>query len=80
MTCRTLIEFLDAYVDRSLPGEQFATFEEHLRVCRHCREYLDSYRKTIRLGQMAYARFDDEVAGDVPEGLVLAIVAARGRA
>ena len=80
MTCRELIDFLDAYVDRSLPADQFVAFEQHLSVCRHCREYLDSYRKTIRLGQVALATLDRDVPDDVPEGLVTAILASREKA
>ncbi len=46
-------------------------------MCRPCRTYLDSYRKTIELGQVAFTDLDAAVPDDVPDELVNGILAAR---
>lgn len=73
MSCRDIIEFLMDYENRELPIAQRLLFEIHLRLCPQCRDYLDSYRKTVRLGQAAAA--EDEPT--MPEDLVRAILASR---
>jgi len=79
ITCRELIDFLDRYVDGVLPAPVAASFEDHLKVCPQCVDYLHSYRETIRLAGEAWC--DDEVAfEDVPPALIDAILAVRGRA
>lgn len=50
MTCRELIEALDDYLDRALPGEVLAGLDRHLQECEACRAYLATYRKTRELG------------------------------
>jgi len=51
LTCRSFIEFLDAYLDGSLAADRRATFEEHLALCSHCRAYLNEYRATVALAR-----------------------------
>jgi len=46
MNCREVIERLLDYVESTAPREEF---EHHLACCRSCRNYLDSYVKTIQL-------------------------------
>jgi anti-sigma factor RsiW len=79
MTCRELIDFLMAYLDGELPAERRAVFDEHLEVCAACQRYLESYQQSIALGRAACDADapDAPVAGDVPEELVQAILAAR---
>lgn len=73
LTCRELTEFLDDYLAGALAADRRAVFERHLAVCPDCRNYLASYRTTVRLVKAA-----GEVAMQgVPEGLVKAVVAAR---
>lgn len=80
MTCRELIDFLMAYLDRELPAETRDEFERHLSVCPSCRAYLDSYRRTTALAREAMcAGGDQPVPASVPRGLVGAILAARAR-
>jgi anti-sigma factor RsiW len=76
MTCRELAEFLIDYVSGDLPESTRGVFEAHLAVCRDCRNYLDSYRKTIALSKTALAEPTADVAA-MPEGLVRAILAAQ---
>ena len=77
MKCREFIEFLDDYVDGALPAAQRHFFDEHLAGCLDCQTYLESYKRTVRLGKLALADGDGPVPADVPESLVRAILAAR---
>jgi len=76
MNCRELVEFLMAYLEGELPPEQRRTFEEHLHACPPCREFLESYRDTIRLEKQALCCEDVGVDQKMPEALVQAILAA----
>ena len=77
MTCRELIEFLDEYASDALPAPQRSLFDEHVAGCLDCQNYLESYRRTVRLGRLAFAEPNEPVPADVPEGLVKAILSAR---
>jgi anti-sigma factor RsiW len=77
MTCRDLIDFLDDYVDERLSLIERAKFELHLAACRDCRNYLASYRETVRLARAAGAT--EETAAEMPADLVRAIMDSRGR-
>lgn len=76
MTCREFAEFLDAYVSGTLAATQRAEFDAHLKVCKACVAYLDSYRRTIQLAQSA-KRDEGDAPVDAPTELVRAILAAR---
>ncbi len=58
-SCRELADFLDDYVDGTLPADQRAVFDRHMSVCPECVAYLESYRQTV-----AAAR--DSAAGGLP--------------
>jgi anti-sigma factor RsiW len=79
ITCRELIDFLDDYVEERLGASVRATFEAHLAACRHCREYLRTYRDTIRLAQSACAETGDGIPASMPGDIVRAVLAAKGR-
>ena len=74
MNCRECSEFLADYVSGDMAAEVRATFELHLTRCANCVIYVEQYRITIAAGKAA---FDREVAEDLPEELVRAILAAR---
>ena len=78
MNCREFTEFLMAYLDDELPAGERGTFEYHLHGCQSCVTYMESYRATIALGQRACSE-DQAIPEDVPEALVQAILAARGK-
>jgi len=81
MTCRDLIAFLDDYLAGQLSAETQLTFDDHLRCCPDCRNYLDSYRKTIELGRTACASIDEDVPpAAVPESMIRAVLGALSRA
>jgi hypothetical protein len=77
LTCRELTDFLSRYVEGALTQEERKAFERHLSMCRPCRAYVESYRKTIELERSAFAEPDAPVPDEVPEELVRAILTAR---
>lgn len=79
LTCRQVEDFLLDYVEGTLPRGQRLIFDLHLALCRECRDYLAAYRKAIELGKAAFPHGDAPVPEEVPEDLVQAILAARGR-
>ncbi|CAN5581762.1 hypothetical protein BH09PLA1_BH09PLA1_04980 [soil metagenome] len=78
ITCRELIDFLDDYIDGTMSAPQRRAVHEHLRVCRDCVNYLNSYRATIALGRDAFADKHAPIPNDIPRELVRAMLAARG--
>ena len=76
MTCREVNQFLNEYLDRTLPWHQRLWFNLHLLVCRHCRRYLRSYATTIRVTQ-TLGQPTESALTPVPDDLVRAILAAR---
>ncbi|MDQ7007220.1 MAG: zf-HC2 domain-containing protein [Acidobacteriota bacterium] len=79
MTCREFAEFIADYLAGSLPDAQVAVFERHMALCSDCVNYLDTYRRTVEIGQRLFARAEQEVPETIPDDLVAAIIAARRR-
>jgi anti-sigma factor RsiW len=77
MNCREFTEFLDAYFSSELPDAERDVFDEHLADCPDCRTYLQSYRMTVRMSRAALVT--ESTPADVPEDLVQAILAAKGK-
>ena len=77
LTCQEVLDYLTAYLDGTLPLGEHARMDEHLAVCPECVAYLKNFQATIALTQRACA--DDLALAQVPEDLVRAILAARGR-
>jgi anti-sigma factor (TIGR02949 family) len=75
MTCHEITDFLMDFLDRELPAAQRAEFEEHLKACPPCVEFMQSYEQTRELGCRCYQ--EDEPPAGMPEELVQAILAAR---
>lgn len=76
MTCEEVVDFLMRYLDGELTPAERQTFEEHLGVCPPCIVYLETYRATVRVSQLACHTRDDAPCERIPEQLVKAIVAA----
>jgi len=74
ITCRQLIDFIVDYVEGTLDEMERLDFERHLSVCRSCVAYLESYRETMSLTHILAT---DEPLDDVPEELVITILARR---
>lgn len=79
ITCRDFVEFLWAYVSGELPPDQRFEFDAHMAICPHCIHYLDSYSKTVQLEKTAFEDLDEPVPAGMPDELVSAILAARGK-
>jgi anti-sigma factor RsiW len=70
------------YLDDELSEEQRKSFESHLEVCSACVAFIESYKQTLQLTKQlqfseAGEKLEEKVLGDVPHGLVDAILAAR---
>ena len=76
LTCHEVIDFLSDYLDQELSAETAAAFEEHLAICPDCVAYLDNFRATLAASRAAFAA---QVEASIPEELVQAILASRGR-
>jgi predicted anti-sigma-YlaC factor YlaD len=76
MTCEQIADFLMDYVSGELPEPTRLVFDDHLRVCTDCRNYLDGYRKAIALGKTVMTE-PAAVVAEIPEQLVRAILTAR---
>ncbi len=76
MTCKEVNEFLAEYLDGTLPWRQRLSFNVHLMICQHCRQYLASYVATIRATR-PLDRPSESAGEQVPAELVHAILTAR---
>ena len=76
MTCEEVNEFLVHYLNGTLPWRQRLSFNVHLLVRQHCRQYMASYAATVRTtksqGLPAGPRADR-----IPDELVRAIISVR---
>lgn len=74
LTCRQMIDFLMDYLSGELEADTRGEFERHLSVCPPCVDFMDSYRKTVKLARDA-GREPPAPAGDgLPDELVQAIL------
>ena len=76
MTCRDFADFLLDYVEGALPLEARRRFDEHMAACPDCVQYLQHYTAAIEAGRLA---MPEDLAADLPDELVSAILRARGR-
>ncbi len=81
LTCREFIGFLDDSLSGTQAAQVRADFESHLSVCSYCVDYLKTYEDAIKLGKCVHCddAHPDQLPPDVPEELVQAILAARGK-
>ena len=71
MTCRDAIEMIANFLDQSLAPGEVEHLERHLRNCRACRAYLNTYRKTRRLvGNAGRVEMPDEVKSRLRQFLI----------
>jgi len=73
VNCRECTDFLIDYLNGDLPPAQQRVFEGHLELCQTCVTFIESYRKTQKLGELVR----EEPQEPLPEALVRAILAAR---
>jgi len=77
LTCRDCVEFLDDYIDGALNDAARTVFEQHLAKCPPCRDYVRTYRDTIRLSRECMCGESERIPHEVPERLIMAILEAR---
>jgi anti-sigma factor RsiW len=62
MTCREAISLLADYLEATLSPDLFEQLEAHLRDCRPCIAYLNTYRRTREVAARAsQAEMPDEM-------------------
>jgi anti-sigma factor RsiW len=79
VTCQDFASFILEYLENELQPATRATFEHHLSICPNCVRYLAHYEATVAAGRSAFQEPDGVLPQDVPDELVRAILAARGR-
>ncbi len=47
VSCQEVVELVTDYLERALPQEEAALFEQHINFCDGCEFYLDEMRSTI---------------------------------
>ena len=47
VNCSEVVELVSDYLERSLPPDEAALFEQHLNFCEGCGWYVDQLRATI---------------------------------
>jgi len=75
VTCRDVIEILDAYVAGELTPQRRIEVDRHLAECTDCTNYLAGYQRTQALAKDAFD--SDEPPADMPDALAKSILAAR---
>ena len=48
LTCQKLVEDITGYVEGTMPDDERRRFDEHLDLCRGCRNYIDQMHATIK--------------------------------
>jgi anti-sigma factor RsiW len=72
IACNELVELLTEYLEGTLPPDEVAAVEEHLRGCEACQTYLDQLRATI-------TALGSATVPNLPDAGVDALLAAFGR-
>ena len=47
ITCKQVTQLIMDYINSQLDSEQTRIFEEHLRDCKDCLAFLNTYKKTV---------------------------------
>lgn len=59
MNCNELVELVTAYLDDALDPQTRTRFDEHLRLCDGCQNYLEQFRVTVRtVGRISAEQLD----------------------
>lgn len=75
LTCKELVEDITAYVEGTMPAGERRRFDEHLDLCRGCRNYIDQMRATITVvGSLR----EDMLSAETRESLIATFRGWRG--
>ncbi|MBI5361763.1 MAG: zf-HC2 domain-containing protein [Planctomycetes bacterium] len=76
ITCREVAELYE-YIENTLPPEKRAIFERHFAVCIECKNYLETYRATMRMSADALKPPANDELPSVSEDFVRSILHRR---
>lgn len=76
MKCHEAIDLLGDLVDDDLPSGLRVWLNLHLLLCRHCRNYLASYRSTVHIGRDAFSSDEHGGEEEIPDEQIAAILKA----
>ncbi len=48
ISCQEVVELVTDYVERALPPDEAALFEQHLNFCDGCESYVEQMRATVQ--------------------------------
>lgn len=69
VTCREVVELVTGYLERALPADETALFEQHLNFCEGCAWYVEQMRGTVRAaGRLA----EDDIPAEARHRLLTA--------
>ena len=75
ITCREVVELVTGYLERTLPHDEMALFEQHLNFCDGCDWYVEQMRGTIAaVGRIA----EEDISGEERDRLLAAFRGWRG--
>jgi hypothetical protein len=74
VNCREATELLGDHVDGSLPVFQRLRLRVHAWLCKHCRNYVRSYKTTLRAEKAALSHAPGAACDDLPEALARSII------
>jgi hypothetical protein len=67
LSCQEVVELVTEYLERSLPAEDAALFEQHLNFCEGCVWYVHQLRATVEtLGKL----HEEDISPDAKDRLV----------
>jgi anti-sigma factor RsiW len=69
LSCQELVELVTDYLEGVLPADERLRFEEHIRPCHGCREYVEQMRTTIALSRGVERA---ELSGETEQALLAA--------
>lgn len=75
ITCLEFEQYIDRYLEGSLSPSEAVIFDRHVKLCKGCSDYLDTYERTLTRGKVVFTEenLDEAVPDAVPSGLVKAI-------
>ncbi len=48
-TCKDISDLVHAYLSDKLTAKTKTAFQEHIKICRDCVNFLNTYKKTVKL-------------------------------
>ncbi|MBI3817379.1 MAG: zf-HC2 domain-containing protein [Planctomycetes bacterium] len=65
MNCREVVERVGEFHDGELPPAARLRIRWHLFICKKCRVYLETYKKTVAFARLVFGA-SSEGGGDAP--------------